>query len=317
MDLVNDTLQGKRLALARLLSLIEDHQPQGRTALAQLYAHTGRTHIVGMTGPTGSGKSTLVNQLVKHLLDDGAAQKIAVLAVDPSSPFTGGAILGDRVRMRAIASDPRIFVRSLASRGALGGLAHATLEMALALDAAGYGIIVIETVGAGQSEVQIASLAHTTILVEAPGLGDEIQTAKAGILEIADILVLNKADCPGVDAAEQALRLMLEMGYGHLTPQEQADAWIPPLVRTVATDGQGIADLTSLVQAHHKFLQEGQGWQERNQKRMHVFVQQLLEEHLLARRRKYGQDENYQHMLESVLVKQITPFEAAQILIEG
>jgi LAO/AO transport system kinase len=303
-------LAGERLSLARLLSQIENRQEQGRAILEQLYPHTGQAHVVGVTGPTGAGKSSLVNQLIKTLLDMGAAPKIGVLAVDPSSPFSGGAILGDRVRMRAIAADARIFMRSMASRGALGGLAYTTLEMALAMDAAGYGIIVVETVGAGQSEVQIASLAHTTILVEAPGLGDDIQTAKAGILEIADILALNKADRPGVDATEQALRIMLELGYGHLTEKQKETVWVPPLLRTIATDGQGINALAIQVLAHRTFLEKSSAWQQCNQKRMETFVRQLLDEHLRSRWQLQEQDEKYQRMLTQVLDREISPYQA-------
>ncbi|MDP1604011.1 MAG: methylmalonyl Co-A mutase-associated GTPase MeaB, partial [Legionella sp.] len=190
-------LNGDRLALARLLTQVENNAPEGRSALIELFPHTGRAHLVGVTGAPGTGKSSLVNQLAL-LYRRAENRRVAVVAVDPSSPFTGGAVLGDRVRMRDLSGDPGVFIRSMATRGSLGGLAQATANIVQVFDAAGFDIIMIETVGAGQSEVDIARLAHTTLVVEAPGLGDDIQAIKAGILEIADILVINKADRPGV-----------------------------------------------------------------------------------------------------------------------
>ncbi|NIW11068.1 MAG: methylmalonyl Co-A mutase-associated GTPase MeaB, partial [Gammaproteobacteria bacterium] len=198
---IQPILDGDRLAIARILTQVENNTPEGHQALNELFPYTGRAHLVGVTGAPGTGKSSLVNRLAYHYRhpDDGASQKsIAVVAVDPTSPFSGGAVLGDRVRMRDLSGDPGVFIRSMASRGSLGGLAYATAGLVQVFDAAGFDIIMIETVGAGQAEVEIARLAHTTIVVEAPGLGDDIQAIKAGILEIADILVINKADRPGV-----------------------------------------------------------------------------------------------------------------------
>ncbi len=216
MDLIEAVLAGERLALARLLTQVENDTPLGRNAQAALFPRTGRAHLVGITGAPGTGKSSLVNQvarLFRHPPGGAAPCKVAIVAVDPSSPFTGGALLGDRVRMRDLAGDPGIFIRSMAARGALGGLARATAALAQVFDAAGYEIILIETVGAGQNEVDIAGLAHTTLVVDAPGLGDDIQASKAGILEIADILVINKADRPGLENTQRALRSMLELGH--------------------------------------------------------------------------------------------------------
>lgn len=216
-----DTLairQGDRLALSRALTAVENEQPESRAILATLFPFTGHAHLIGVTGGTGTGKSTLVNQLAKtfRASNDGLEPpKIAVIAVDPSSPFTGGALLGDRIRMQDLAGDKGIFIRSMASRGALGGLAHKTAAFTTILDGAGYDIILIETVGAGQAEVEIARLAHTVVVVEAPGLGDGIQAIKAGILEIADILVVNKADRPDAENTARALRMMLEITYGN------------------------------------------------------------------------------------------------------
>ena len=207
MDLIADLLGGSRLALSRLLTQVENDTPAGRQALSQLFPYTGRAHLIGVTGAPGTGKSSLVNQLARVYRvgegfgnpASGVPRRVAIVAVDPTSPFTGGAILGDRVRMRDLAGDPGVFIRSMATRGSLGGLARTTAGMVQVFDAAGFELILIETVGAGQSEVDIARLAHTTLVVEAPGLGDDIQAIKAGILEIADILVINKADRPGVE----------------------------------------------------------------------------------------------------------------------
>ncbi len=216
MTLTAPVLGGNRLALARLLTQIENGSLEGQAALSELFPRTGRAHLIGVTGAPGTGKSTLVNQLARHYrrdADESARKRVGIVAVDPSSPFTGGAILGDRVRMQDLAGDPGVFIRSMASRGSLGGLASATAGIVQALDAAGYELILIETVGAGQAEVDIARLAHTTIVIEAPGLGDDIQAIKAGIMEIADLLVINKADRPGVDATERALRSNLQLAH--------------------------------------------------------------------------------------------------------
>src|SRR5512134_111280 len=244
MALTESVLEGNRLALARLLSQVENDSPEGRAALAELFPHTGKAHLIGVTGAPGTGKSSLVNQLALYFRKQDN-KRVAIVAVDPSSPFTGGAILGDRVRMRDLAGDPGVFIRSMATRGTLGGLAASTASVALALDAAGFEIILIETVGAGQAEVDIARLAHTTLVVEAPGLGDDIQAIKAGILEIADVLVVNKADRPGAENTERALRSMLELShptrrnFNHPSPAagkglrvDESPAWIPPILRT-------------------------------------------------------------------------------------
>ena len=210
--LIQSILEGNRLALSRLLTQVENDSSEGRDALAELFPHTGRAHLIGVTGAPGTGKSSLVNQLTLHYRKE-KDKRIAIIAVDPSSPFTGGAVLGDRVRMRDLSGDDGVFIRSMATRGSVGGLAQKTAAFVQVFDAAGYEIIIIETVGAGQSEVDIARLAHTTVVVEAPGLGDDIQAIKAGILEIADVLVVNKADRPGVENTERALRSTLELAH--------------------------------------------------------------------------------------------------------
>lgn len=265
-------LDGNRRALARLLTDVENEREGTQTTLAHLFPHTGRAHIVGVTGAPGTGKSTLATALVAAYRREG--RTVAVLAVDPTSPFTGGAILGDRVRMGALAGDRGVFIRSMATRGSLGGLARTAPDAIRVLDAAGFDVVLVETVGAGQSEVAVAGAAQTTVVVEAPGLGDGVQAIKAGILEIADVLVVNKADRPGVHNTVRGLRTMIELGHptkrahaGHhgvtnaakdAPPPDEEAIWVPPIVQTVATDGTGIDDLLAQINAHRDYLHRTQ-----------------------------------------------------------
>ncbi len=330
MTLAASILAGDRLSLARLLTQVENDSPAGRAALMELFPHTGRAHLIGVTGAPGTGKSSLVNQLALHYRKQ-ADKRVAVVAVDPSSPFTGGAVLGDRVRMRDLSGDPNVFIRSMASRGSLGGLAQATAGMVQVFDAAGFDVILIETVGAGQSEVDIARLAHTTLVVEAPGLGDDIQAIKAGILEIADILVINKADRPGVENTEKALKSTLELAhptqrvfhhhgrYSYATVETPFDAklWIPPIQKTVSTEGRGIPELVEAIARHAEHLRTSGDWAARERARLEVELEMLIQEALVARFREDVPPQQFRQVVDRMVQRDVSPWEAVQSLLNG
>ena len=248
-ELIERTRAGDPRAVARLISLVERDSPQLREVAAALAPYVGRAQIVGLTGSPGVGKSTTTSALVTTLR--AAGKRVGVLAVDPSSPFSGGALLGDRVRMQDHATDEGVFIRSMASRGQLGGLAAAVPQALRVLDVAGCDVVLVETVGVGQAEVEIASLADTTLLVLAPGMGDGIQAAKAGIIEIADVFVVNKADREGADQVARDLRYMQSLGGRH----SDAGAWRPPIVKTSAAKGEGIDEVVAAIEKHRSWME--------------------------------------------------------------
>lgn len=336
---IADLLDGDRLALSRILTEVENHSPSGTEALNELFPYTGNAHVIGVTGAPGTGKSTLVNRLAYHYrhppknLDPVT---IGVVAVDPSSPFSGGAVLGDRIRMRDLAGDPGVFIRSMATRGSLGGLARATAGMVQVFDAAGFDLVLVETVGAGQAEVDIASLAHTTIVLEAPGMGDDVQTIKAGILEIADILVVNKFDRTGAKNTLRTLRNMLRLvdpGERTIlhhqaqsspfpdppadTPEERDNTWEPPLVTTVATSGDGIPDLVEKIQEHHAYLHRSGMWTVKEQRRLKAEMDNLLQDRLVSRWKASITTTLYQETLQKLVNRELSPYQAVPILLEG
>jgi len=312
VELVAQALAGNRRALARLLTHVENNSAQARAILAALHPHTGRAHIVGVTGAPGTGKSTLVNELAKRLRAQG--HTVGVVAVDPSSPFSGGALLGDRVRMQDLAGDSGVFVRSMATRGSLGGLAQASGDVVKVLDAVGFDVTLVETVGAGQAEVDIARTAHTTVVVEAPGLGDEVQALKAGLLEIADVLVVNKADRPGAAQAVQALQGMLDLGRD--SAPGRGEEWQPPVLQTVALDGVGVDEVVEAIAAHRAYLQRSGLWMRREQERARSDLKRLLERALLEQILAAVGEEELQRWVERIAAREMDTFAAVQAMLD-
>lgn len=292
--LVERALNGDRRARGRLLTLVENGDPAGQRAMAALFPRTGHAHIVGFTGSTGAGKSTLVNRVAQEIRQRG--DELAVIAVDPTSPFSGGALLGDRLRMRELVNDPGVFIRSMASRGHPGGVAHATRDLVTVLDGLGFPVILVETVGAGQAQVEVARVAHTVVLVEAPGMGDDIQALKAGLLEIADIIVVNKADRP---EAQQTLRALQTARLGSLAAQGEpaghhrkgadqlADdqgtpepSWDLPVLKASALEGWGITELVDAIVAHGAYLRSSPQWDVLRSRHARAEVEAWLLRHL-------------------------------------
>jgi len=341
-DIVKRVLAGDRRAVARLISMIENDGDEARRALADLYPYTGQAHVVGVTGAPGTGKSTLVNELAKvYRKGNGqrvnAPKTVGIIAVDPTSPFSGGAILGDRIRMRELSGDPGIFIRSMATRGSLGGLARATADAIKVLDAAGYQVIFVETVGAGQAEVDIARTAHTTIVLQAPGLGDDIQAIKAGILEIADIFTVNKADREGAENAVMALQMLLDLDHvsrpilhhgvvmeaggacgesdsGQASSQQQS--WRPPILKTVALRSQGIEAVVEAIEAHLAYLKESQTLYLRERERIESELNDILRQELMRRLLSQMREGELEGLIGRIGRRELDPYSAARRLIE-
>lgn len=316
-ELIDGVLAGERLALARLLTLVENDTPKGRAALDGLYPFTGKAHLIGVTGSPGTGKSSLVNQVAKTFRAQGV-EKVAIIAVDPSSPFTGGALLGDRIRMRDLSGDPGVFIRSMASRGALGGISRATASVAQVLDAAGFDLILIETVGAGQSEVDIARLAHTVVVVEAPGLGDDIQAIKAGILEIADIMVVNKCDLPGAEQTARALRAMLEMAHPIRSGPDGVSkmiSWVTPVILTCSTGCEEFYELLDAIRLHFETINQSGERKVRDRERLQTNLEALLKDTLMLRWKNEMQPGQLEKTLEQLVSREVSPFEAVDYLL--
>ena len=305
-----DIIRGDQLAGARLIRQLEEGDPAGIEVLKLLYSHTGNAFVMGITGPPGSGKSTLVNCIISEVRR--RKLKIAVVAIDPSSPISGGALLGDRIRMHRHTEDDGVFIRSMATRGHLGGLTKTTREAVLVFDAMGYDVILIETVGVGQDEVEIAQFAHSTAVVSLPGMGDDIQAMKAGLLEIADLMVVNKADTPGADEVVEQLRALLDLG------SRSQDEWLAPVLKTVAIKDRGIVELVDAYWRHRKFLIGSGQFAEHNYKWEFQFFRQLVMEMAADRILSEIQDSPaHQALLENLKNRKIDPFSAAEDLIKG
>jgi len=308
MSLAERVLQKDIRAAARLMRLLDDEIEEGRIELKKLYQHTGKSYIIGITGPPGAGKSTLVDQLISAFRREN--KKVGVIAVDPSSPFTGGAILGDRIRMQRHSSDPDVFIRSLASRGHLGGLTASTEEICLVMDAMGKDIIILETVGVGQDEVEVVDLAHTSILVTVPGLGDDIQAIKAGVMEIGNIFVVNKSDREGADRAFREIVSMLDM-------MSWEGRFRPPVLKVQAHSGVGIDELVDKIYSHRKFLEENNLFNKFFGKRARKMFEKVLMSEL--GRRLKGQIESDKRWLEweeSLEKRTIDPYTLAFNVLE-
>jgi len=332
-QLVEQVLAGRRRAVARAISLVEDGGSEARAALAALHPHTGRAHIIGVTGPPGSGKSTLVNALALYFRRTPTEPQptVAIIAVDPTSPFSGGAILGDRIRMRDLAGDRGIFIRSMASRGNLGGLAWATADAVKVLDAAGYDLVIVETVGAGQAEVDIARTAHTTVVVEVPGLGDDIQAIKAGILEIADIFAVNKADLEGADHAVMALRMMLDLntGGGHTVmhhgrlmtavaeteEMDEENRWRPTIHMTVATRREGIDELAEAILAHRAHLERSGELARRERERAAAELEMIVQHESLRQVLDRTDQARLSLLIDRIIRRELDPYTASLRLL--
>lgn len=289
------------------MTLAESMSPKAHAAIKQLYPHTGKAHIVGITGPPGSGKSTLVDKLIGAFRREKL--RVGVVAVDPTSPFTGGALLGDRIRMAQFSTDPEVFIRSMGSRGSLGGLAWATRDVVHILDAFGKDVILVETVGAGQAEVEIMKLAETVVLLTVPGLGDDIQTIKAGVMEIGDVFVINKADLNGADLRYVELQGVLSLG-----PLQQG--WQPPILKTVATEGEGVDELAAAIHAHHDYLVKSGEIQRNRQRRCGAQLEAIVEQSFV--RKLFVQPEEralFEALVREVHERRLDPYTAAERLI--
>jgi len=308
--LVARARQGDARSVARLISLVENDSPALREVAAALAPHTGRATVVGLTGSPGVGKSTTTSMLVRALRGQG--QRVGVLAVDPSSPFSGGALLGDRVRMQDHATDAGVFIRSMASRGHLGGLATATPQAVRVLDAAGCDVVLVETVGVGQAEVEVASTADTTLVLLAPGMGDGIQAAKAGILEIADVLVVNKADRDGAQQTVRDLKAMLALGGRHSEP----GAWRPPIVSTVASRGRGVDELLAALDKHAGWLERSGEGARRRVARAAAEVEAIAVAALRARIGDLHGSEALDTLAAQVVTGTLDPYAAADQLVD-
>lgn len=309
-ELIERMLKGDKRATARLITLVENDEEKAREIVKKIYSNTGRAYIIGITGPPGSGKSTLVDKLIKKARDEGNI--VGVIAIDPTSPFTGGALLGDRIRMQRHSTDPGVFIRSMATRGSLGGLAKATNDAIKILDAYGCDIIFVETVGVGQIEVDIVKTADTVVLVTVPGLGDDIQAIKAGLMEIADIFVVNKADKEGAEVTMFELELMLDLEKD----KWQKSGWRPPVVSTIAFTNKGVDELWGAINEHREFLLNSGKIEEKRKFRVREEIKAIVSSKI-ARKigEKMGEDD-IAVLIEMIAKREIDPYSAADLVLE-
>ena len=309
-ELIERMFQGDKRATARLITLVENDEEKAREIISKIFPYTGRTKIVGITGPPGAGKSTLLDKLIKVAREEDKV--VGVIAIDPTSPFTGGALLGDRIRMQRHSTDPGVFIRSMATRGSLGGLAKATSDAIKVLDAYGCDVIFVETVGVGQIEVDIVKTADTVVLVTVPGLGDDIQAIKAGLMEIADIFVINKADKEGADATYFELNLMLDLEK----ERWEKRGWRPPIVETVATTMRGIRELWDAIKDHQRFLEESGEIERKRRFRAEEEIKTIVSGKIARAIESRLGEEEVSSLINSVLKREIDPYSAADLILE-
>jgi LAO/AO transport system kinase len=304
---ISQILNGNPRAVARAISKVEDSAPDAADLMREVFPRTGHALVVGLTGSPGAGKSSLVDKLALHYRQQG--KKVGIVCVDPSSPFSGGAILGDRIRMQILGLDPGVFIRSMATRGNLGGLARATVDAVAILDAAGYDVIIVETVGVGQDEVEIIKAADVSVVVLVPGMGDDIQAIKAGIMEIGDVFVINKADREGVLRTEKELEALLTLAH-------RPDMWNPPIVKTVAIENKGINDLAAAIGSYNDFQRSAAGNQARRQAIAKWRILELLRERLLAQTlSENGAAEKLEQLARQVAAKERDPYSAVKEML--
>jgi LAO/AO transport system kinase len=307
MELVEKVVKGNARAAAKLITLIENDTPMGREALEELHRYTGRAYIIGITGPAGSGKSTLTNEIAKGLIRQG--KKVGIIAVDPTSPFTGGAILGDRIRMQEIATDPNIFIRSMGTRGSLGGLSRKVKDAVKVLDAFGKEYILIETVGVGQSEIDIVKNADATIVVSVPNLGDDIQTIKAGIMEIGDILVVNKSDLPGAKRVALELQSMLDLAEGKMSRR-------PPIIQVSATEGVGMGELLAAIENFRKYQVSSGQIKEVREKRLQQEIAELVVEEIQKKIEEKVSETDFAFFVKKIMNKEENPYTIVEYILD-
>jgi LAO/AO transport system kinase len=300
--------KGDARALARAISLVENHSPGWSELLKAVFPHSGKARILGLTGPPGAGKSTLVDQLARHYRKEGLS--IGIIAVDPTSPYTGGAILGDRIRMQEHSSDAGIYIRSMATRGSLGGLARTTADVSTILDASGRDLIMIETVGVGQDEVDIVRLADITVVILVPGMGDDVQTIKAGIMEIADIFVINKSDREGADRVEREIRALQSLAV-------RTDNWTPPIVKTVATDGTGTPELAAAIGDYQTHLKRENLLLKRNIQNWQSRLVEMLRDAMLEKARDQIEEGKMAHYAAEVAEHKRDPYTLIEEIVQG